>query len=97
MWGRSPIEGRRPVLLIALAASGFAYPDFRFREFTSASLSLAHCAGRRRWNCRCYQAYVADSTDPKDRAALWAGYRLHNLVSPWSGTWSFAIALASAT
>ena len=87
MWGRfSDRVGRRPVLLIALGAAGIAYLIFGFAH------SLQGAGGG---TVGVIQAYVADSTDPKDRARalgwLSATTNLGVALGPVLG--SFAIAL----
>src|SRR5438552_15310542 len=69
LWGKfSDRVGRRPTLLIALGAAGIAYLIFGFA--TSLWLlflsRIVQGAGGR--TVGVIQAYVADSTDPKDRA-----------------------------
>src|SRR5258706_12232186 len=95
-WGRfSDRVGRRPTLLIALGASAIAYLIFGFAHsllvlFLSRIVQGA-CGG----TVGVIQAYVADSTDPKDRARalgwLSATTNLGVALGPVLG--SFAIAL----
>src|SRR2546423_1867723 len=96
MWGRfSDRVGRRPTLLIALGASAIAYLIFGFaHSLLVLFLSrLVQGAGGR--TVGGIQAYVADSTDPKDRARalgwLSATTNLGVALRPVLG--SFAIAL----
>ncbi len=69
IWGRvSDRYGRRPALLIGLAASGVAYVVFAF----SGSLELLFLSrivqGAGGGTVGVIQAYVADATEPQDRA-----------------------------
>src|ERR1051326_1356504 len=69
MWGRlSDRVGRRPILLIALAASGIAYLIFGFAASLWLLLLSRIVQGAGGGTVGVIQAYVADSTDPKDRA-----------------------------
>src|SRR5256714_1642842 len=98
MWGRfSDRVGRRPTLLIALGASAIAYLIFGFaHSLLVLFLSrLVQGAGGR--TVGGIQAYVADSTDPKDRARalgwLSATTNLGVALGPVLG--SFAITLGT--
>lgn len=69
LWGRlSDRHGRRPILLIGLLGSGFSYLVFAFAPnlaWLFASRVLIGVAGA---NVPVAQAYIADSTEPADRA-----------------------------
>src|SRR3989442_14172073 len=69
MWGRfSDRVGRRPTLLIALGASGIAYLIFGFAHSLLILFLSRIVQGAGGCTVGVFQAYVADSTDPKDRA-----------------------------
>src|SRR6266478_7877142 len=69
MWGRfSDRVGRRPTLLIALGASGIAYLIFGFAHSLLVLFLSRMVQGAGGGTVGVIQAYVADSTDPKDRA-----------------------------
>src|SRR3989449_11288444 len=69
MWGRfSDRVGRRPTLLIALGASGIAYLIFGFAHSLLILFLSRLVQGAGGGTVGVIQAYVADSTDPKDRA-----------------------------
>lgn len=96
MWGRfSDRVGRRPVLLIALAAAGIAYLIFGFAHSLLVLFLSRLVQGAGGGTVGVIQAYVADSTDPKDRARalgwLSATTNLGVALGPVLG--SFAIAL----
>jgi MFS family permease len=68
-WGRfSDRVGRRPTLLIALGASGIAYLIFGFATSLWLLFLSRIVQGAGGGTVGVIQAYVADSTDPKDRA-----------------------------
>lgn len=96
LWGRfSDRVGRRPTLLIALAASGIAYLIFGFANSLLLLFLSRIVQGAGGGTVGVIQAYVADSTDPKDRARalgwLSATTNLGVALGPVLG--SFAIAL----
>ena len=96
MWGRfSDRVGRRPTLLIALGASGIAYLIFGFAHSLLVLFVSRIVQGAGGGTVGVIQAYVADSTDPKDRARalgwLSATTNLGVALGPVLG--SFAIAL----
>ncbi len=98
MWGRfSDRVGRRPVLLIALGAAGLAYLIFGFAHSLLLLLLSRMVQGAGGGTVGVIQAYVADSTDPKDRARalgwLSATTNLGVALGPVLG--SFAIALGN--
>jgi MFS family permease len=69
MWGRfSDRVGRRPTLLIALGASAVAYLIFGFANSLLLLFLSRVVQGAGGGTVGVIQAYVADSTDPKDRA-----------------------------
>src|SRR6266496_3474302 len=96
MWGRfSDRVGRRPTLLIALGASAIAYLIFGFAHSLFVLFLSRIVQGAGGGTVGVIQAYVADSTDPKDRARalgwLSATTNLGVALGPVLG--SFAIAL----
>src|SRR5882724_10205648 len=96
MWGRfSDRAGRRPALLIALGAAGIAYLIFGFAHSLLVLFLSRLVQGAGGGTVGVIQAYVADSTDPKDRARalgwLSATTNLGVALGPVLG--SFAIAL----
>src|SRR6266849_6812942 len=96
MWGRfSDRVGRRPTLLIALAASGVAYLIFGFAHSLLLLFLSRIVQGAGGGTVGVIQAYVADSTPPQDRARalgwLSATTNLGVALVPLLG--SFAIAL----
>src|SRR5215831_15090150 len=69
LWGRlSDRVGRRPVLLIALGAAGIAYLIFGLAHSLLVLFLSRLVQGAGGGTVGVIQAYVADSTDPKDRA-----------------------------
>jgi MFS family permease len=69
MWGRfSDRVGRRPTLLIALAASAIAYLIFGFAHSLFLLFLSRIVQGAGGGTVGVIQAYVADSTAPEDRA-----------------------------
>jgi MFS family permease len=96
MWGRfSDRVGRRPTLLIALGAAAIAYLIFGFAHSLLVLFLSRLVQGAGGGTVGVIQAYVADSTDPKDRARalgwLSATTNLGVALGPVLG--SFAIAL----
>lgn len=99
MWGRfSDRVGRRPTLLIALGASAIAYLIFGFAHSLLVLFLSRIVQGAGGGTVGVIQAYVADSTDPKDRARalgwLSATTNLGVALGPVLG--SFAIALSKS-
>lgn len=95
-WGRfSDRVGRRPVLLIALAASAVAYLIFGFAESLLMLFVSRIVQGAGGGTVGVIQAYVADTTAPQDRARalgwLSATTNLGVALGPVLG--SFAITL----
>jgi MFS family permease len=98
MWGRfSDRVGRRPTLLIALAASGIAYLIFGFANSLLLLFISRLVQGAGGGTVGVIQAYVADTTAPQDRTRalgwLSATTNLGVAVGPVLG--SFAIALGN--
>jgi MFS family permease len=98
MWGRfSDRVGRRPTLLIALGASGIAYLIFGFAHSLLLLFLSRIVQGAGGGTVGVIQAYVADSTEPQDRARalgwLSATTNLGVVIGPVLG--SFAIALGN--
>ena len=96
VWGRfSDRVGRRPALLIALGASGIAYLIFGFADSLLVLFLSRIVQGAGGGTVGVIQAYVADSTEPKDRARalgwLSATTNLGVALGPVLG--SFAITL----
>lgn len=96
MWGRfSDRVGRRPALLIALSASAIAYLIFGFADSLWLLFLSRVVQGAGGGTVGVIQAYVADSTAPKDRARalgwLSATTNLGVALGPVLG--SFAITL----
>ena len=96
MWGRfSDRVGRRPALLIALSASAIAYLIFGFAQSLWLLLLSRVVQGAGGGTVGVIQAYVADSTEPHDRARalgwLSATTNLGVALGPVLG--SFAITL----
>ena len=96
VWGRfSDRVGRRPALLIAIGAAGIAYLIFGFAHSLFVLFLSRLVQGAGGGTVGVIQAYVADSTEPKDRARalgwLSATTNLGVALGPVLG--SFAIAL----
>src|SRR5713226_5580980 len=99
MWGRfSDRVGRRPTLLIALAASGIAYLIFVFAHSLLLLFISRVVRGAGGGPVGVIQAYVADSTEPKDRTRalgwLSATTNLGVVIGPVIG--SFAVGLGTS-
>src|SRR5689334_5571698 len=98
MWGRfSDRVGRRPTLMIAIGAAGIAYLIFGFAHSLLVLFLSRLVQGAGGGTVGVIQAYVADSTDPKDRARalgwLSATTNLGVALGPVLG--SFAITLGN--
>ncbi len=96
MWGKfSDRVGRRPTLLIALSASAIAYLIFGFAHSLLVLFLSRIVQGAGGGTVGVIQAYVADTTEPRDRARalgwLSATTNLGVALGPVLG--SFAIAL----
>jgi len=99
LWGRfSDRVGRRPTLLIALAASGIAYLIFGFAHSLLVLFISRLVQGAGGGTVGVIQAYVADSTEPKDRTRalgwLSATTNLGVVIGPVIG--SFAVTLGAS-
>ncbi len=69
IWGRiSDRIGRRPIILLGLAGSGFSYLVFAFANSLSVLFLARILAGIAGANIATAQAYIADSTTPQERA-----------------------------
>lgn len=69
LWGKfSDRVGRRPTLLIALSAAGIAYLIFGFADSLILLFLSRIVQGAGGGTVGVIQAYVADTTEPKDRA-----------------------------
>jgi multidrug resistance protein len=69
MWGRfSDAYGRRPALLVGLAASAIAYVIFGFAHSLALLFLSRLVQGAGGGTVSVIQAYVADATEPQDRA-----------------------------
>ena len=69
MWGRvSDRLGRRPALLVGMAASGIAYLIFAFSNSLELLFFSRLVQGAGGGTVGVIQAYIADATAPKDRA-----------------------------
>src|SRR5947199_5703579 len=96
MWGRfSDRVGRRPTLLIALGAAGIAYLIFGFATSLWVLFLSRIVQGAGGGTVGVIQAYVADSTDSKDRARAlgWLSATTNLGVALGPGLGTFAIAL----
>ena len=96
LWGKfSDRVGRRPTLLIALSAAGIAYLIFGFADSLILLFLSRIVQGAGGGTVGVIQAYVADTTEPKDRARalgwLSATTNLGVALGPVLG--SFAIVL----
>src|SRR5881394_3468612 len=99
LWGKfSDRVGRRPTLIIALAASGIAYLIFGFANSLLLLFLSRLVQGAGGGTVGVIQAYVADSTEPKDRTRalgwLSATTNLGVVVGPVIG--SFAVTLGTS-
>src|SRR2546421_4301680 len=99
LWGKfSDRVGRRPTLLIALAASGIAYLIFGFAHSLLLLFISRLVQGAGGGTVGVIQAYVADSTEPKDRTRalgwLSATTNLGVVIGPVIG--SFAVRLGTS-
>lgn len=99
MWGRfSDKFGRRPALLIALAASAIAYLIFGFANSLFLLFLSRVVQGAGGGTVGVIQAYVADSTEPENRARalgwLSAATNLGVALGPVLG--SFAVSIGDA-
>src|SRR6476620_5309156 len=96
LWGKfSDRVGRRPTLIIALAASGIAYLIFGFAHSLLLLFLSRLVQGAGGGTVGVIQAYVTDSTGPKDRARalgwLFATTNLGVALGPVLGSVAVAI------
>lgn len=94
-WGRfSDRRGRRPALIAALAASSVAYLVFGFAEALPVLLLSRLVQGAGGGTVGVIQAYVADTTEPAQRARalgwLSASTNLGVALGPVLGSWAVA-------
>jgi MFS family permease len=69
LWGRfSDRYGRRPTLLVALGASAISYVIFAFANSLTALFASRIVQGAGGGTVGVLQAYIADATEPKNRA-----------------------------
>src|SRR5437764_3262518 len=99
LWGKfSDRVGRRPTLMIALAAAGIAYLIFGFAHSLLLLFISRLVQGAGGGTVGVIQAYVADSTEPKDRTRalgwLSATTNLGVVIGPVIG--SFAVTLGTS-
>ncbi len=99
LWGKfSDRVGRRPTLMIALGASGIAYLIFGFAHSLLLLFISRLVQGAGGGTVGVIQAYVADSTEPKDRTRalgwLSATTNLGVVIGPVLG--SFAVTLGTS-
>jgi MFS family permease len=95
MWGRfSDRFGRRPALLVALAASAIAYVIFGFADSLLVLFLSRIVQGAGGGTVGVIQAYVADSTKPEDRTKalgwLSAATNLGVALGPALGAYALA-------
>ena len=96
LWGRfSDRFGRRPTLLVALAASAIAFVIFGYAESILMLFVSRLVLGAGGGTVGVIQAYVADATEPKDRAKslgwLSAATNLGVALGPVIGSWAAGI------
>ena len=96
MWGRfSDRFGRRPALLIALGAAGIAYLIFGFANSLLMLFLSRIVQGAGGGTVGVIQAYVADATEPDQRARslgwLSAATNLGVALGPVLGSYAFAL------
>jgi MFS family permease len=95
IWGRvSDRYGRRPALLVGLGASAIAYVTFAYAQSLWLLLASRLIQGAGGGTTGVVQAYVADATEPKDRAKslgwLSAATNLGVTIGPLLGSASLA-------
>ncbi|MDB4951053.1 MAG: multidrug resistance protein [Gemmatimonadetes bacterium] len=98
LWGRvSDRYGRRPALLVGLGASALAYVTFAFAQSIWLLLLSRLIQGAGGGTTGVVQAYVADATEPKDRAKslgwLSAATNLGVTIGPLLGSASLALSV----
>ena len=95
LWGRfSDRYGRRPALLIALAASAIAYVVFAYAGSIWMLFLSRVVQGAGGGTVGVIQAYVSDATEPRNRARslgwLSAATNLGVTIGPLVGSWALA-------
>ncbi len=95
LWGRvSDRYGRRPALLVGLGASAVAYVIFAYADSLWVLLAARLVQGAGGGTVGVLQAYVADATEPRDRAKalgwLSAATNLGVTIGPVIGSASLA-------
>ena len=93
MWGRfSDRYGRRPALLVALSASAAAYVIFAYAGSLTMLFLSRLVQGAGGGTVGVVQAYVSDTTEPKNRARslgwLSAATNLGVTIGPLLGSWA---------
>src|SRR5436190_2377315 len=101
LWGKfSDRVGRRPTLMIALAASGIAYLIFGFANSLLLLFLSRLVQGAGGGTVGVIQAYVADSTEPKDRTRalgwLSATTNLGVVIGPVIGSFAVTVGASNA-
>src|SRR5205085_7808053 len=101
MWGRfSDRVGRRPTLLIALGAAAIAYLIFGFAHSLLVLFLSRIVQGAGGGTVGVIQAYVADSTEPKDRTRalgwLSATTNLGVVIGPVLGSLAVTLGTSNA-
>src|SRR2546423_1591872 len=101
LWGKfSDRVGRRPTLLVALAASGIAYLIFGFAHSLLVLFISRVVQGAGGGTVGVIQAYVADSTEPKDRTRalgwLSATTNLGVVIGPVLGSLAVTLGTSNA-
>lgn len=96
MWGRfSDRFGRRPTLMVAMTASAIAYLIFGFANSLLLLFVSRLVQGAGGGTVGVIQAYVADATEPKDRAKslgwLSAATNLGVALGPVLGAWAVSL------
>ncbi|HUF26046.1 MAG TPA: MFS transporter [Gemmatimonadaceae bacterium] len=100
LWGRvSDRYGRRPALLIGLGASAIAYVVFAFADSLWLLLLSRLVQGAGGGTVGVIQAYVADATEPQDRAKslgwLSASSNLGVMIGPVLGSLAYRLSVAA--
>ena len=95
-WGRvSDRYGRRPALMIGLGGAALAYIIFAFANSIEMLFLCRVVQGLGGGTVSVIQAYVADATEPKDRAKalgwLSAATNLGVAIGPAIGSWSLGL------
>jgi multidrug resistance protein len=99
-WGRfSDRHGRRPALLVGLAASAIGYVVFAYADSIWLLLASRLVQGAGGGTVGVIQAYVADATEPRDRAKslgwLSAATNVGVTIGPLIGSASLALGHAA--